>query len=67
MLAGTVEFYDNFLRVKFEMDIDDFDSLSLEDKFKLILEKDIIEVIISGYYTGSQLEPSKRIFFSNRS
>lgn len=46
MLAGTVKFYDNFLIVRVEMDIEDFDSLSLREKFDLILEEDIVEVVI---------------------
>jgi len=66
MLAGTVKFYDNFLIVRVEMDIEDFDSLSLREKFDLILEEDIVEVVIEGYSHNSQSKPSKKIFFSKR-
>jgi hypothetical protein len=66
MLTGTVEFYDHFRNIILEMDIEDFDSLSLEEKFKLILKKNAIEVVIVGYSNNHQSEPYKKIFFSSR-
>ena len=64
MLAGNVFFYNDFNRVIKEMDIEEFDAMSREEFFKLIIELDAYRVIKSGYYHGGQIEATESVLYS---
>ena len=64
MLAGSVLFYNDFNRVIKEMDIEEFEAMSREEFFKLIINLNAYKVKKSGYYHGGQMEPTESVLYS---
>ncbi len=64
MLIGNVLFYNNFNRVIKEMDIEEFDKMSREAFFELIIELNIYMVLKKGYYHSEQKEPKEKVLYS---